>query len=90
MSAAYTRKTGKKVLVPRSKSVPYRSTYAVESVRVDTLVAVPVSKVLRPVKCDVCRKPTKKGSLVLREPVWDYFRTTCQTCAKWVSVDDLL
>lgn len=80
--SAYTRTTKKVALVPRTASVPYRSTYGVGSVGVPTLVAVPVFKVLRPIECDACRKTQDKGSFVLRERRWDYFRTTCMHCAQ--------
>ena len=81
MSAAYTRKIGKSVLVPR----PVRTTYGFTTV----LTAVPLSKVLRELTCTICHRHIEVGELVLRERWVDSFRTTCEVCADWLTIEDL-
>jgi len=81
--SAYTRTTGKKILVQRKVFAGSRHTFM-------CVQAVPVSRVLKPLPCDHCRKEIQCGSFVLRERMWGYYRTTCENCAEFIPVDSLL
>jgi len=83
VSSAYTRTTKKSVLV-------LRRLWGEPSISVNALTVVPVSKVLRELPCDVCHRDIERGELVLRERRGDYFITTCDLCAKWTLLEDLL
>jgi len=84
--SAYTRTTRKKALVLREL---WGSSEG-RSATVSGITAVPVSKVLRELPCDRCKRAIERGELVLRERKGDYFVTTCDLCAEWIFTEELL
>lgn len=86
MSSAYTRTTHKKALVLRT----LWGSAGERSAHVKGLTVVPVSKVLRELPCDKCHREIGRGEYVLRERDWHGFRTTCDLCANWTLVEELL
>lgn len=83
MSFAYTRATGKKVLVTRTLFGERGDSFG-------GLKAVPVSRVLREHNCDRCEREIERGELVLRERYDWGFASRCDLCADWILLEDLL
>lgn len=83
---AYTRTTHKKALVLRR----LWGQAGGHSASIKGLAAVPVSKVLREHQCGTCNREVECGELVLREQDAYGFTTTCDLCANWITVEELL